>query len=218
MKRLCLTALLLLAGAGFAQSGGSFANLVITPAGNEEFDISTGVTTLTDGGEIHDRSSGIVFTAEHISYRVDEYIDAENSVVTGSFGTVTADSVHVDIASSTLTAEGGLQLEGRNLFVSGDLLSYSPGSGVLSVKGNVTATDPQFNTSRLLYHTASGTVLLFGPYSFDDGFLRLDAGDASAMLELKRPEVEPEAGEDFFFEVSSTPSEATLGLFQGWLD
>ena len=219
MKRLLLAVgLLLLLAAAHAQSGGSFANLVITPAGDEEFDIATGITTLTGGGEIRDQETGIVFNAAWISYKLDDFIEARDSTVSGSFGTVTADSVQVDIPESLLTAEGNLQLAGRNLLVSGDVLIYSPGSNVLSVDGNVSASDPQFSTRRLLYHTTSGTVLLHGPYEFDDGFLHLSSTDPATMLELARPEEEPAEGEAFFFDVSSTPAASTLGLFGGWLD
>ena len=104
MRTVLAALALLLAAFGLAQSGGSFASLVITSAGDEEFDIATGVTTLLEGGEIRDQGSGIVLTAPWISYKVDEYIETRDTTVTGSFGRVTGETVHVDIPSSKLTA------------------------------------------------------------------------------------------------------------------
>lgn len=210
--------LALLVTAGLAQTGGSFASLVITPAGDEEYDIATGVTTLTQGGVIQDQGSGITLEAPHISYRVDDYIDTTSATVSGGFGTVVADSVRVDISESLLTASGNLQLTGQNLHVSGDELSFFADAAVVDLRGNVSATDPIFTASRILYDTVSGTILLFGPYSFDDGFLQLSASSPASHLELLRPDVEPADPAEFAFSVSSTPAASTLELFGPWLD
>lgn len=216
MKR-ALLPLLLLAGLVLAQSGASFASLVITAAGDEEFDIATGVTTLVDGGEIRDRDSGIVLRAPWISYSVDEFIDTRDTLVEGPFGTVTAAEVFVDIPAGRLSASGELQLHGPNLLVSGEQLSYHAQEGVVDVSGEVSASDPDFSARRVLYDTASGMLLLFGPYAFDDGLLQLSASSVDALLELRRPETEPAEGEGFSFEVSSTPQPETLELFASWL-
>lgn len=211
-------ALLLLLASALAQTGASFASLVITPAGNEEYDISTGITTLTGGGIIHDQESGITLEAPFISYRVDDFIETGSAVVTGDFGTVSAETVHVDISESLLTAAGELQLTGRNLQAAGEELSYHAEEGVVDLRGNVQATDPAFSASRILYDTGRGTVLLFGPYTYDDGFLTLSASSSDSHLELRRPEPEPEDSDEFSFLVSSTPDPATLALFSAWLD
>lgn len=200
-----------------AQNGGSFASLSISAAGDEEFDISTGITTLVDGGEVRDRDSGIVLTAPWLRYQVDEFIDTRDATVEGPFGVVTAAEVFVDIPASRLSASGNLQLSGRNLLVSGDSLTYHGDQDVVDVEGNVAATDPLFSARRVLYHTASGTVLLLGPYTFDDGFMELTASSPDSLLELSRPATEPAEEEEFFFEVSSTPQAETLALFGNWL-
>ncbi len=217
-RSILLTLLALALATGLAQSGGSFASLVITPAGDEEYDIATGVTTLTEGGVIIDQGSGITLEAPFISYRVDDFIDTTSATVTGSFGTIVGDEVRVDISSSLLTASGNLQLSGQNLQVSGDQLSYFAETGVVDLQGNVTASDPVFSASRILYDTVSGTVLLFGPYSFDDGFLQLSASSPDGFLELLRPEEEPENPQEFAFSVSSTPGTSTMELFGDWLE
>ena len=123
----------------------------------------------------------------------------------------------VDIAAGRLSANGSLQLSSRNLQVSGEELTYHADVGVVDVEGSVTATDPVFTARRVLYHTGSGTVLLVGPYSFDDGFIQLSASSPESLLELRRPGEEPAEGEEFFFEVSSTPRPETLALFGSWL-
>lgn len=204
-------------GTVLAQGGSSFASLTISAAGDEEFDIATGITTLADGGEVRDRDSSIVLTAPWIRYQVDEFIDTRDATVQGPFGTVTGEEVFVDIEAGRLSASGSLQLSSRNLLVSGEELTYHADVGVVDVEGNVTATDPVFTARRVLYHTRSGTVLLVGPYSFDDGFMQLSASSADSLLELRRPAEEPAEGEEFFFEVSSTPRPETLALFGSWV-
>ncbi len=218
MRRLAALSLVLLFAMAVAQQAGSFASLVITPAGDEEFDIATGITTLLDGGVITDHDSGITLESPWIRYKVGEFIETTDTSVRGSFGAVSAASVHVDIQAALLNAEGELQLDGRNLTVTGDTLRYFADAGVVDLEGQVVASSPVFSASRLLYDTDSGTVLLFGPYTFDDGFLELTATSASARLELRRPAEEPEDPEQFAFMVSSTPDPETLALFGNWLD
>lgn len=216
--RLAALSLGLLLAVAAAQQTGSFASLVIAPAGDEEFDIATGITTLLDGGVITDHDSGITLQAPWIRYKVGEFIETTDTSVSGSFGAVSAASVYVDIQSALLSAEGELQLDGRNLTVTGDSLRYHADAGVVDLQGQVVASSPVFSASRLLYDTSSGTVLLFGPYTFDDGFLELTATSESALLELRRPADEPEDPAAFAFLVSSTPDPETLSLFSNWLD
>lgn len=215
--RLLLPLLLVLSAVAAAQEPvrTSFANLTIVSAGDEEFDLSTGVTTLLDGGEISDRSSGITLQANWISYHADEFIDTTGAAVTGPFGTVTAGSVFIDIPAARLSASGELRFAGRDLQVSASSLRYFGEQGVVELSGEVIATTPAFTAERVLYHLESGTLLLFSPYSYDDGLLELSAASAGSQLELRRPVNEAAAGT---FAASSTPSPETLALFTGLLE
>jgi hypothetical protein len=193
----------------------SFASLAITPAGDEAFDFSTGITTLATGGQISDRQSRITLDAAYIRYRVDDFIEAAGVVVHGPFGTIHAASLHIDIPAALLTARGELQLQGPGLTVTGQELSYFAGSGVIDLQGSVTATDPVFSAERLLHDENSGVTLLFGPYSYSDGFLTLSAEAGSAQLELEPVKDENDATTGF--SASSTPEARTLELFGPYL-
>jgi hypothetical protein len=214
LRLLPLFLLLAFVAAAGNMPAASFASLVITANGDEEFDFSTGITTLPDGGSISDRQSGIVIEAEFIRYQVDVFIEASGATVQGSFGTIHAETLEIDLPESRLTASGALQLQGLALNVSGQELSYFADSGVVDVRGGVEASEPEFSAERVLHDTRSGSLLLLGPYRYDDGFLTLNASSATAQLELLP---EPDGAGGVSYAASSTPSAATLELFGPWL-
>jgi hypothetical protein len=197
-------------------AGASFASLEITARGDEEFDFSTGVTTLRSGGVISDKQSGISIDAEFIRYRVDTFIEAEGAVVHGSFGVIDAELVEIDIPAALLSAGGGLQLAGRGFSVSAERLIYHARSGVVDLTGQVAGSNPAFSARRVLHDTAGGAVLLLGPYRFDDGFLALAADGSDATLELL-PAAEPAEDGTVNYSASSTPAAETLELFKPFL-
>lgn len=201
----------------------SFASLAITPTGDEAFDFSTGVTTLQAGGQISDRQSGITLDAAFIRYKVDDFIEATDVTVSGAFGTIHAAELHIDIAAALLTAQGDLRLQGKTLDATGQTLSYHANSGVIDLQGNVSATAPEFSSERLLHDEHSGITLLFGPYTYSDGFLTLTAqsGTLLELLPLQR-DADDADDEDLAdamagFAASSTPAATTLELFNPYL-
>src|SRR5690606_39950184 len=68
----------------------AFAALVITSHGRQVFDITTGLTTLPDGGRIYDALTDVEVEAALIEYVEGQYIDASDrkSVVEGKRGEV----------------------------------------------------------------------------------------------------------------------------------
>lgn len=205
-----------------AWSDASFAGLVITARGDEEFDISTGITTLVDGGEIYDRTTGMGLVADFIRYRVDEFIETRGTEVSGPFGTVRAEFVDFDMVDGILTAGGSLELTADEVVATAQALSFHLESGVMDISGSVTATAPGFSAERVLLSTESGVVLLLAPYEYDDGFLLLRSTTPGAMLELI-PQLDDEAGADAWtegpgqFAASTIPQESTLELFGPYL-
>jgi len=221
MRRSVLTLLLtvLMAASALAQDD-SFAELVITAAGDEEFDIATGITTLHDGGTISHRERGIELTSAFIRYLGDEYVETGEAEAEGPFGTVQAGSVYFDLPEDSLHAADGVTYESGNLFVTATELLLYAGDGVVELRGEVESAEPAFRAARLLFDTDSGTVLLFGPYSYDDGLLELSADGEDSLLELTGTDSDGEdaADDGTDFTASSSPAEETLTRFGPWLD
>jgi len=214
----CCLLLLLLGTFSLAHDGNSFANLTINAFGDEVLDISTGISTLTDGGRVTDRASGVELESEHITYLAGSFIETGMAHLTGPFGSVTGGSVRVDIPEGEVHAHGELEFLGPNLQVLGTELAYYVDRGVIVLTGGVDAPLPGFSAASLFYDTASGTVLLVGPYSFDDGLISLSSSQPGAYLELLGAQADPDGEGPARFQVSSEPSQATLDAFAALLD
>jgi len=163
----------------------AFASLSVEPAGRQTIDIISGVTTLPDGGSVVDRDTGVSLEAERISYRDGHFIEATGVVVEGSFGTLTAEYLHIDVPTGLLTANGSLRLEREGLSVVADELRYYAEAQVAVFDGAVRGTAPNFQTERLLLDADSGDVLLVGRYAYADGLLTLASPESGGRLELR---------------------------------
>lgn len=171
-------------------TGTPFAALTVTPHGAQRYDISTGVTTLPDGGTVVDQDTGVRLDAAHLSYLEGVRIDARGVSVSGAFGTLTADSVHIDVKRGVLTASGHLALTRQGLRVSAAKLTYDANSKVADFGGPVTGTSPNFTAGRLLLDADSGNVLLLGDYRYDSGPFTLQAPKGGGRLELRLHQVD----------------------------
>lgn len=186
-----LCALLLAPGPAAAQESppatapaATFAGLTITAYGEQEFDLATGLTTLTDGGEIRDRDTGVVLTGRVIRYRDDELVEAEGSEVTGNFGRIGAERVRIDVPASVLTAEGGLGFQRGDTTVTAGGLTYYAETDVLLLTGAVEGSEPAFTASALALDGESGAIVLVGPYRYQDGPFTLTSESSDALLQL----------------------------------
>lgn len=177
-----LTALLL-AGVGLA-AGAPFAALTVTPAGAQSYDLTTGVTTLADGGTVVDQNTGVTLHAAMIQYVDGVYIDAKGASVVGSFGTLSAASVHIDIKAGIMTASGKLSLKRDALSVTAAGVRYDANNQIVDFKGPVTGTAPDFRADRVLLDADNGNVLLIGNYRFSEGPLLLQAPKGGGRLQL----------------------------------
>jgi hypothetical protein len=174
---------LLIAGAALG-AGAPFAALTVTPAGAQSYNLTTGVTTLADGGTVVDGDTGVKLHAATITYVDGVYIDAKGASVVGSFGTLKADVVHIDIKAGVMTASGTLSLKRDALSVTAAAVRYDANDEVVDFKGPVTGTAPDFRADRVLLDALSGDVLLLGNYRFSEGPLVLEAPKGGGRLEL----------------------------------
>ena len=193
MKRillLFLLALLPLALLPVAYST-EFAALTITPAGAEQVDIATGITTLPDGGEVVDAERELTLQSDFIRFEEGKFIETEGTEVTGKFGTLTADALRIDLEQDTITAEGELTLNNQTLSVTADALTLFLEPNVARLAGNVQSAAPEFETEALLLKLDEPDALLVSPYRFQNGPFTLEQSGQDTLLQLHQ-----EKGED----------------------
>lgn len=216
----CWTLLLLYAGvaqeappANEETAGEAFAALVITSHGRQVFDITTGLTTLPDGGRIYDARTNVEVEAALIEYVEDQYINASGVVVSGDFGSFQAESMHVDLVDSVLSASGDLWLARDGLTVTAGSLQYFADEDVMVFKGGVEGTEPDFYADRLLLDVASGDVLLDGRYTFAGAVFTMRSPEAGGQLQL-RPQMQ---GEEYVYAAATEVSPELLRRFSAYL-
>ena len=161
-----------------------FAGLTVVPFGEQTFDIATGRTTLSEGGEVIDRVTGVVLTAPFIVLQEGVFIEAQEVEVTGVFGTFQASNLLVDLESSVVRAEGNLRITIEATTVHGELLEYFATPGVLRMSGGVVGDNPGFEATSIIVDFSQGTALLVGPYVFEDGPFILRSNLEGSLLEL----------------------------------
>jgi len=182
---LLLTGCLVTAGAQ-----APFAALSINSAGPQVMDITTGITTLPQGGSVVDRDTGVSFDAAHIRYLDGSFIEATGVTMDGAFGSLSADLVRIEMADSLLTASGNLRLHRDGLVVTATDLRYYALSNIAVFDGGVTGSEPSFSAERVLLDVISGDVLLVGGYSFTSGMFTLTSPTEGGTLELRLQEVD----------------------------
>ena len=162
----------------------SFAALTITPAGQQVFDLATGVTTLPQGGEIVDRESKLSLNAAHIRYEEGNFIEASESTVRGKFGTLQAADIVVNLIEQTILATGSLQFDYSGLSVVADSLTIYLEPDIAVLEGRVTSDAPQLSSATVVIDLTSQHVLLVSPYLYQNGILRLTQDAEGEFLQL----------------------------------
>lgn len=183
-RALALT-VLLFATAAVAGAAAPFAALTVTPTGRQVFDITTGVTTMPDGGTIADRSTGVLLVAGHIEYLAGVFVKATGAQVDGDFGSVRAQSLRIDLQSGVLEASGQLSLTRDGISITASGLHYDAQREVAVFTGGVTANQPAFVAERLFLDARSGDVLLDGRYEYQDVLFTLQSPAQGGRLQLR---------------------------------
>ena len=160
-----------------------FAALTVRPNGPEELDLTTGVTTLPQGGEVSYRKEGVALKGTFIRYLEGDFIEVEGAVVTGNFGTLAAPRLRFEVAAQTLKAQGGAAFSGEALELSADTLALDLGDEVALLAGNVSSKTPELSAQRAVIDLKNPQALLVGPYRYQDGPIGL-TGAAGKLLAL----------------------------------
>ena len=159
-----------------------FAALNIVPSGPEELDLTTGVTTLPQGGEIGYRAENVTLKGSFIRYLEGDFVEITGATVTGDFGTLRAPELRFDVGAQTLDAKGAT-FAGEALALTADTLSLSLKDDVAVLEGNVTSKIPELTAARVLVDLTGSQGLLIGPYTYQDGPVGLK-GAADKLLAL----------------------------------
>lgn len=183
VRRIFFALLLALPGLTHAGPVGDqqdFAALTIRPNGPEELDLETGVTTLPEGGEISYREEGVTLRGSFIRYLEGDFIEVEEAVVEGEFGTLAAPQLRFDVAAQTLQADRGATFSGA-LELSADALSLNLQDDTAELTGNVRSTDPELSGARALVDLTGSAGVLVGPYEYQEGPVGLSGADGKLL-------------------------------------
>jgi hypothetical protein len=192
---LCL-ATLLVAGAGGALAADepaagapeadadSFAQLSVIAYGAQRFDLATGFTELSDGGEVIDRGTGVRLAAPWLRYAEGDRLEASDALVHGAFGELTAAKLTLDMARRELRAEGGVRLVTPHGAVSAQTLAFDADGGWVLVRGDIRSEDVDLTAAAVWFEVAGGRLVLLPPYLYVDGPVTLQADGDGAPLQL----------------------------------
>ena len=179
-----------------------FASLTITPNGDSQLDITTGITTLPQGGTIVDKSRGITLTASFIEYKDDTFVKAQTAHAEGFFGLLNTPEFYLDTTQNIITASGGITLGQDGLSLSANNLTLYLANGIAVLSGNVNNQAPSFQAATLVLRIGAGYALLVSPFNYQDILSKDEAGSLVQLNQTK------EADGSFTYSISATPDEA----------
>lgn len=160
------------------------ARLTVIPAGEQRFDLVTGVTTLPDGGTIVDQETGLTLEADHVRYREGAYIEARDAVADTEAGRITAPVLRIDVPALTAVATEGVAFSRPGMRVEADAAEYRFDDELVRFEAPV-GTDPVLEARALLLAVDSGDALLLGPYRYQQGLFTLSDEREDAALQLR---------------------------------
>lgn len=182
-----------------------FAALTIKPNGPQKMDIATGITTLSQGGEVIDKQRGISLKASFIEYQDGVYIKAQTAQAEGFFGVLNTPELYLDAAQNTIVATGGVTLSQGGLSLTANSLNLYLSQGITVLSGNVNNQAPSFQAAQLVIKIGAGYALLVSPFTYQDGPLNLSKAEAGSLLQLNQTK---EADNSFTYSISTTLDEA----------
>ena len=194
----------------------NFSQLTVKPYGSQEFDISTGITTLPEGGDVIDTDTNLALSGSFVRFEDGAFIEATDVTITGDFGTLAAAEVFLDLGSSTLDIPSKLTFRRAELELTAGAMKYHHGQGIAVFTGGVQGSVPPLTADTLLLDSLAGVMLLVGRYSFTDGLFTLESPESGGRLYVAI-EVDEETGTTDYI-ATSNPGEAELERFAPFLE
>ena len=179
MIRRSLTTLLLAGGLALAAPG-----LDVRPAGDQQFDPLTGVTTLPHGGTVTDSDHGLRLQAKWIELKQGEFFRATGATLSAAeTGTIRAANIDYQVRADRLVATGDLSFSGTDSTgMTAERVVAFPDAGKVVALGQVRGTKPAIRADAVALDAAKREVFLYGNYSFQDGKTRLASAKPDAGL------------------------------------
>lgn len=188
-----------------------FASLTITPNGEPQLDISTGITTLPQGGLIVDKARDITLNATFIEYQDNSYIKAQSAQAEGFFGLLFSPEFYLDRTQNIITASGGITLSKDGLSLNASSLTLYLTNGIAVLSGNVNNQEPKFQAATLVLKMGAGYSLLVSPFNYQDLISKDEAG---SLIQLNQTR---EADDSFTYNISATPDEAVQAELEPYI-
>jgi hypothetical protein len=182
-----------------------FAAFTVNSAGPQDMDLSTGIITLPEGGEIIDTEREMKLSATFISYKDGEFIEAKGGTSEGPFGLLEAPELRLEVASNTIIATGGISLSKDGLALSADNLTLDLGPSIAVLSGNIKNTEPAFEAAAIVMKLGAGYALLASPFNYTNSLASIQQDAPGSLLQLKQ--IENEDG-TFSYNVSAKLDEA----------
>ena len=149
-----------------------FAAISIEPYGDSVYDLASGVTTLPQGGVIHDNENNLSIDASFIEYKEGEYIKAKKAKMVAEEARFAAAELEYLPVENKARLSGGVSLETSAIK---DLKAQKGWiflqDGVVVLAGEVSADEPELSAALLVADYRQGEVLLIPPYKYKDAEL-----------------------------------------------
>lgn len=194
----------------------NFSQLTVKPYGSQEFDISTGITTLPEGGDVIDTNTNLSLSGSFVRFEDGAFIEATEVTITGNFGTLQSSEVYLDLHSSTLDIPNALTFNRAELQLEAGAMKYHHEHGIAVFTGGVSGTVPPLQADTVMLDSVTGTMLLVGTYTFTDGLFTLESPSGGGYL-FVTIEVDEETNETDYI-ATSNPTESDLERFASFLE
>ena len=172
---------------------GNFAALTIRPFGAQAFDLSTGVTTLADGGSVIDLENNVRMQGTFIRYLEGSFVELHEAEAEGSFGVLQAGLLHLDLETLVISASAEVRLQSdTTIDVQAESVHIHLSPDIAVVRGEVRGVAPQLQGASMLVDMAQRQALLIGPYHYNDGPVTLRSQREGELLSLQWGDAEAE--------------------------
>lgn len=167
---------------GLLLMGAKFAGFEVRSSGPQEFDASSNVFTLPQGGTLSDNKNKVSLEADYIQYREGEFIKARQASWKSVEGEFRAEGLEYANRSELLQLKTMQYGSKEFKKLKADNATGWMGEDVIRLQGNVRSEDPKLEGNLAIVDTNKNQALVLGTYKYEQGALKLSANSASGAL------------------------------------
>lgn len=162
----------------------NFAGFTIKAYGDQDLDLSTGVTTLPKGGMVNDSQTGLTVDAQWIRFKDNGFLEAKEArIKLETTGTLSASSLRYDMVSQKFTAEGNLRYsDGLIKDLKAKDLELDGKNQVLVIRKGISSTEPKLVADKMLVDYTARVAIMQGNYTFQYKGTKLNGKGDKATL------------------------------------